>query len=187
MGKQILNRREKLIVSNIPPEIPDTTTLVTKTDYATASKAGVVKIGSNLSVSSGKISVPVASDDTAGVVKVGDGLEITDGVLSAAGGGGVTLTELFSGNIVRGGSTPYTLSDAYTNYTFLLLCIAGASTVSSGELLPTSIISLAQYNENTFRSTDITLILRFDAEDATKFTAPSGSGTVSNVKIFGIK
>lgn len=106
---EILNRREQIKAAAIPPEIPDASDLVSKTDYATASKAGVVKVGTNINVASGKISVPAASDETAGVVKVGTGLSVDeDGFLNASGSSGFTMTKLagegslLSGNIDLG-------------------------------------------------------------------------------------
>lgn len=51
---------------------------------ASASAFGRVKVGSNITVTDGVISVPAASATVAGVVKVGDGLAINAGVLSAS-------------------------------------------------------------------------------------------------------
>ena len=60
---------------------------------ATTSSKGIVQIGSNISVSSGTISVPTASAVTAGVVKIGSGLTITDGVVSVdSSASGPTIT-----------------------------------------------------------------------------------------------
>ena len=56
---------------------------ISTSDKATKSKFGIVKVGDNLSVSSGTISVPVATEETYGVVK--------------AGGSGVTIDELWNG------------------------------------------------------------------------------------------
>ena len=47
-------------------------TFVKNTDKATKSAFGIVKIGDNINVSSGKISVPVATAESYGVVKTGD-------------------------------------------------------------------------------------------------------------------
>lgn len=58
---------------------------VGKNDKATKSAFGVVKIGDNISVSRGTISVPVATEETYGVVK--------------AGGSGVTIEEIWNGNL----------------------------------------------------------------------------------------
>lgn len=51
---------------------------------ASKSQKGVVKIGSNINVSSGTISVPNATTSAAGVVKVGDGLSISSGTLKVS-------------------------------------------------------------------------------------------------------
>lgn len=61
---------------------------VKKTDYATASTHGIVKIGSGINVNDGVISatgynLPIASSSVLGGVKVGSRLSISSGVLSA--------------------------------------------------------------------------------------------------------
>lgn len=122
---EILNRREQIIANKLPPEIPDADSLVSKTDYATASKAGVVKVGNNINVSSGKISVPAASDETAGVVKIGNNLSIDEnGFLNAAGGGGVTPVALYEGN---GSNLAYTFPEgkSMSDYNFIVVLCSG--------------------------------------------------------------
>lgn len=54
---EILNRREQIKAAAIPPEIANPSTLVTTSDKATKSKAGIVKIGDGINVSNGVISV----------------------------------------------------------------------------------------------------------------------------------
>lgn len=49
---------------------------------ATTAALGVVKVGSNISVSSGTISVPVATTAALGVMKVGTGLSVSSGTVS---------------------------------------------------------------------------------------------------------
>lgn len=49
---------------------------------ATTSALGVVKIGSNISVSSGTISVPTGSTSTAGVLSVGSNISVNNGKIS---------------------------------------------------------------------------------------------------------
>lgn len=51
---------------------------------ATATTLGGIKVGDNLNVAAGVLSVPVASAATAGVAKVGANLEVNSGVLSVA-------------------------------------------------------------------------------------------------------
>ena len=158
---------------------------VKKTDKASTSAFGVVKVGNNISVSSGKISVPVASDSSAGVVKVGSGLAMEDGVLSVTASGGMTMDELFSGNVVQGGDTPYTFAHPYTDYKFLsLVSVSGVNTTAGG-FMAVANLSTGQYNSNGTGNGAVTTI-RLDSSDATKFFTPSGSGTV-NIKIYGIK
>ena len=122
---EILNRREQIKAAAIPPEIMDASVVVKKTDYATASKAGVVKIGNNIDVSSGKISVPAASDETAGVVKIGENLSVDEnGFLNAAGGGGITPVALYEGN---GSNLAYTFPEGKTigDYNFIVVLCSG--------------------------------------------------------------
>ena len=94
----ILNRRAKLRASAIPTEIPDASTLVKKTDKASASKLGLVKIGDNVNISSaGAISVSDASSETKGLVKLGSGLSVNTetGAVDVTATGGMTWTKLF--------------------------------------------------------------------------------------------
>ena len=124
---EILNRREQIKAASLPPEIADASELVTKTDYATASKAGVVKVGTNINVASGKISVPAASDEVAGVVKVGTGLEVdaeTGALNVTGGGGGVTPVALYEGN---GSNLAYTFPDgkSMSDYNFIVVMCSG--------------------------------------------------------------
>lgn len=179
---EIINRREEIHAASLPPEIADASTLVTKTDYATASKAGVVKVGTNINVASGKISVPAASDETAGVVKIGTGLAVDeDGFLNASATGSV-CDKLFDGNVVQGGSTASELSAAYTGYTFLVFVKTTSATVEYGFPMIVDAISTATNNMNVSGVGSI----RFDSEDATKFLMPQGSGTVA-IKVYGLK
>lgn len=55
---EILNRREQIKAAAIPPEIANPSLLVTTSDKATKSKAGIVKIGDGINVANGVISVP---------------------------------------------------------------------------------------------------------------------------------
>lgn len=66
---------------------PDMTAYVKKTDYATGSQYGLVRIGSNISVSNGVISLPYASASSYGVMRAGSGLSASNGVISVQGGG----------------------------------------------------------------------------------------------------
>lgn len=94
----ILNRRAKLRASAIPVEIPDASTLVKKTDKATASKLGLVKIGDNVNISSGgAISVSDASSETKGLIKLGDGLSVNAETGAVDAVGGMTWTKIWEG------------------------------------------------------------------------------------------
>lgn len=181
---EILNRREQIKSAAIPPEIADASTLVTKTDYATASKAGVVKVGNNISVASGKISVPDASDEVAGVVKVGTGLEVDeDGALNVTAGGGMIVDVLYEGNITQGSSTPIQLAHNYTDYTFLYAVKSTQYEAQAGTMLYVPSIATGANNVNALG----VITFRVDGENFDQITTPSGSGTVSGVKILGLK
>lgn len=145
---------------------------VSTSDKATKSKFGIVKVGDNLSVSSGTISVPVATEETYGVVK--------------AGSGGITVDLLFSGNLVNGASTVHELAHPYTDYKALILCYGSGVNMNSGDILVCDAIQTGNLNSNNVNCGSLSA-LRFDSEDATKFTIPNGTGTVVGVRIYGIK
>lgn len=129
-----------------------------------------------------------ATASAAGVVKVGEGLAITDaGVLSASGGSsGVTADLLFSGNIVNGTDVVRELAHPYTDYVALIFCCVVGVNELSGGILVCDAIQTGTYNSNNVSCGSLS-DLRFDAEDATKFTVPGGTGTVTGVRIYGIK
>ena len=82
---------------------------VSTSDKATKSKFGIVKVGDNLSVSSGTISVPVATEETYGVVK--------------AGGSGVTIDELWNGTTTTTfTSIASSLTHPLNDYKAILVC-----------------------------------------------------------------
>lgn len=121
---EILNRREKISASNLPPEIPDADDLVTKSDIATKSKAGIVKVGDNINVSSGKISVPVGSAETAGVFKVGENLSVDEnGALNAEAGGLAPVLLAEGSGSLSDNLREVTLTDDYDKYTIIIVCI----------------------------------------------------------------
>ena len=146
---EILNRREQIKTAAIPPEIADASTLVTKTDYATASKAGVVKVGNNISVASGKISVPAASDEVAGVVKVGANLTVDENGALNASAGGITVHELWSGNITNDYlDITNALAHPITDYKFLCVSLNTGTNVWPSQFLYVPNMSTATNNSN---------------------------------------
>jgi hypothetical protein len=70
-------------------DLNDTTgKLEVKLNYGNKSVHGLLKAGDNISVTGGIISVPIASQSTAGVIKLGSGLSITpEGVVSVVASG----------------------------------------------------------------------------------------------------
>lgn len=121
---EILNRREKISASNLPPEIPDVDDLITKNDLATASKAGIVKVGNNINVASGKISVPVGSAETAGVFKVGENLTVDEnGALNAEAGGLAPVLLAEGSGSLSDNFKEVALTDDYDKYTMIVVCV----------------------------------------------------------------
>lgn len=175
---EILNRREQIIANKLPPEIPDVDTLVTKTDYATASKAGVVKIGNNIDVSSGKISVPAASDETAGVVKIGANLSVDENGALNADAGGITVDELWSG----------TTSASYVDISATL----SAETLKSYKLLlgveglNGGGVAVVSANDGTYKFA-LTKTVDLNVAESVVSIRNEGTGSLSGVKIYGIK
>lgn len=76
---------------------PDMTAYIKKTDYATGSQYGLVRIGTNISVSNGVISLPYASASSYGVMRAGSGLSASNGVISVQGGSGGGGVESING------------------------------------------------------------------------------------------
>lgn len=175
---EILNRREQIIANKLPPEIPDPDTLVTKTDYATASKAGVVKIGNNIDVSSGKISVPVASDETAGVVKAGTGLSVDENGALNVTGGGITVDELWSGTTSASYADISATLSAETLKSYKL--ILGVEGLKGGGLAHVS------PNDGTYQFA-LTKTVDLDVANSVVSIKNEGTGSLANVAIYGIK
>lgn len=187
---EILNRREQIIANKLPPEIPDPDTLVSKTDYATASKAGVVKIGNNINVSSGKISVPAASDETAGVVKIGENLSVDEnGFLNAAGGGGggSTIEEILDNSSGTGtGNMPYVFPEGKTaaSYKFFLIISKTAGGDIGHAVIPTELLNdstacrvNSSFTAGTFYVANV---------KASTIGMDSSSGAMALYKVYGI-
>lgn len=95
---------------------------------ATNSTLGGVKVGSNIAVNDGTISIPAASTSTLGVVKVGSNISVSDGTIS-----------LSASNVTNAlGYTPPSTNTTYTaaSSTNLGLVKTGANvTVSSAGVI----------------------------------------------------
>ncbi len=68
--------------------------------YATTSRTGVVKVGTNIDVANGVISVKTANGSTLGLVKQGTNVTIANGVVSVATANGSTLGLVKQGDYV---------------------------------------------------------------------------------------
>lgn len=144
---------------------------VGKNDKATKSAFGVVKIGDNISVSSGKISVPVATEDTYGVVK--------------AGSGGCVVDVLWSGNLTSDFvDITASLSHPLTDYKFLFCSRVNGVNVEPCNLLYVADMSDGTNNQNTmYMGTNTPATIRLG--DGT--VSIKSSSTVTGVKLIGIK
>lgn len=146
-----------LLVDKIKRKL-ESSGFIKNTDYATASAAGVVKIGDNIDVDDGVISVTFPA------------------------AGGFTMDKLFDNNVAQGSDIEYTLTAAYTGYKFLVVTAPSASTPDFGKIMVVEDIANGTNNLNPSGIVN----LRFDSEDATKFKVPQGSGTKA-IKIYGCK
>ena len=146
-----------LLVEKIKRKLEDSG-FIKNTDYATASAAGVVKIGDNIDVDDGVISVTFPAS------------------------AGFTMDKIFDGSVVQGSETKYDLTAAYTGYKFLVVTAPNASSPDFGKIMVVADIATGANNLNPSGIVNI----RFDSEDATKFKVPQGSGTKA-IKIYGCK
>jgi hypothetical protein len=156
---EILNRREQIKAAAIPPEIANPTTLVTTSDKATKSKAGIVKIGDGIDVSNGVISVPQNS------------------------GGTETLYSQPETPDVIG--TEITLSAAVSSYKALIVIIdSDDSTAGFSLLLPTT----APFKAVGLNYGGTAAAYTFTVTDGTKIKCTSGTNTHLRWKnVYGLK
>ena len=142
---------------------------VSTSDKASKSKFGIVKVGDNLSVSSGTISVPVATEETYGVVKAGRS-------------GGVTFDELWTGTT----STTLTsiassLTHPLNDYKAILVC---EGTSVSGCVAPLVAVGESGVNYG-FKNLAKEISVVVTSNDVQ--IRNSGTGGLSNVVLYGIK
>ena len=150
---------------------------VSTSDKASKSAFGIVKVGDNISVSSGKISVPVATSDTAGVI-----------ALSDIPSGGITVDELWSGNLNDNfADVTSSLTHPLSDYKAIFFNTVPSSTSCSGSGLifvsgmptETNNISTVYYGINSTHHIDVRL-----GEGTVSLKA---GGSVSGVHMYGIK
>lgn len=124
MGKEILNRRQNIYSEDIPPKIVDTSGFLTATDYATASKGGVVKVGTTggLQVSSGTLKGKTLTDATAYEAAAADTV-LTKGDVPYFGGGGegVTVESLYTGSPFALDTTGQVLTGKLSDYELIVV------------------------------------------------------------------
>lgn len=162
---------------------------VKKTEKATKSAFGIVKIGDNVSVSSGKISVPLGTNENPGVLQVGSGLSVADGVVSAVGSGGMTMDALIDSEISSIGNDYYTvtLNANYGTYKFIALGFISSgdnySNITEILLYPSILGTWAMKRTATL----LKLFVLPDGNNANKIKISSVGGNISNVMVYGIK
>lgn len=144
---------------------------VGKGDKASKSAFGVVKIGDNISVSSGKISVPEATEETFGVVKKGSG--------------GCVVDVLWSGNLTSDFvDITASLSHPLTDYKFLTCSRVNGPNVEPCNLLHVADMSDGTNNQNTmYMGTNTPATIRL-GEGTVSIKSTS---TITGVKLIGIK
>lgn len=114
-----------------------------------------------------------------------DALEKSSG--GGGGGGGLVFEKIFTGTVTKGGSTAYTLENPYTDYSILICSNVNGVNTECGNPMIVDTFSTGANNTNaTGLSSGAVTALRLDAENATKFYTPIGSGN-SNLSIYGIK
>ena len=114
-----------LLVEKIKRKLEDSG-FIKNTDYATASAAGVVKIGDNIDVDDGVISVTFPT--------------VT---------GGITVDELWTGNVTNEYlDITSALTHPITDYKFLAISQSDGTNVLSGQLLYVPNMSRNQNNSN---------------------------------------
>ena len=114
-----------LLVEKIKRKLEDSG-FIKNTDYATASAAGVVKIGDNIDVDDGVISVTFPT--------------VT---------GGITVDELWTGNVTNEYlDITSALTHPITDYKFLAISQSGGTNVLSGQLLYVPNMSRNTNNSN---------------------------------------
>ena len=75
---------EKAAANGVATLDANTKVPVAQLPLATASAAGAVTVGSNLTLTDGEVDVPVATDSVKGIVATGDNITNTNGVISVA-------------------------------------------------------------------------------------------------------
>lgn len=145
-------------------------------DKATKSKFGIVKVGDNINVASGVISVPVATEETAGVVSLGSvgGFKIEQ---IWQGTTSTTLTSILS-------ELAHPISDYKA-----ILCYAvskSGDVVIGGEggtIIP--VLTVGDGVSYTFKNLSKEITISVTSEDVKIRNA--GSGSLSGVTICGLK
>ena len=134
---------------------------IKNTDYASASKAGVVKIGAGIDVSeNGTISANIPTSS------------------------GITCDELFTGTITKG--TAFTILHPYTDYVFLQIHIVSGSEGSYDSIVSVPGLATGSNNVNSIVIANTQNALRVDPENPTSLLL-TGSGSITNAKVYGYK
>lgn len=175
---------------------------VTSTDYATASKGGVVKVGTTggLQVSSGTLKGKTLAD-AAAYAAAGDDVVMTKGDMAYAGGGGgsASVDVLWNGTPAdaQSASTELTLEHDVTDYNIILVTTVGNDSTLKNQMtsvLDGSSIIVGTGDDSQIiihgcsGSGSINALAAFKFTTATKLTVSASAGTQYYFyKIVGIK
>lgn len=160
---------------------------VKKTDKATKSAFGIVKIGDNVSVSSGKISVPLGTTENPGVLQVGSGLSVTDGVVSASASGGFTFDLIGTKEGVTDNVLDVTLTADYRTYKMLGIWTqrSGGGDLGTGFSF-ISVTQMQNYNDVMIENA-LGLVNKKSGDTTGLVIQVKGTSTAHDFYIYGIK
>lgn len=199
MGKQILNRREKIYTSDIPPEIPDVSGFIEDDDYATSSKGGTIKVDGTYAIeltSGGKLKAKeiaaesyAEANDAAFVSKA-----TLDNVIAALPqpSAGVEFTEILNGSYSTGNPDfTYPEGKSFSDYSGMIVVANLSGDDFDTLVLPRAVFSIATYfvqvklgvffNDNADRGLKIQL--KKDGSGVQSITS-TGSVKLARVYVF---
>lgn len=195
--KSIVNRREKLRVNDLPPEIPDVSGMVTDTDYATDSAGGVIKVDSTYAIeltSGGKLKAKAitaeayAEANSAAFVSKAT----LDNVLAAqpAPPTGATFDTLLEKTTATASGTEVTLLHDYTDYKVLFFVYGDTNNnnTSHGCLIVPGMSQNALGTNMLYGATGNGVRVVKDGDDIVpNKLAIYASSPIQNLRIYGLK
>ena len=146
---------------------------VSTSDKATKSKFGIVKVGDNLSVSNGTISVPVATADTYGVVKATESSGFSFDLLLDNSDGSGTGTMNFT----------FPSGKTITDYKYLMVIGSTGTEFATAFILTDVLNSSTACRVNASYSGGIFVVVNVKSGSV---AMDSNSGSMKIYKVFGI-